>query len=670
MSCFFAGVLAASPAAGAESGRGKSLLAFQSGRPLSASPMVFSGGPDFKAVKWFGYQSLVVDLANEGSQPSEIAVSLCRIPGDNDWNNSVVFYSTLAPGKRAKWRIPLLQLTYSRAHAWPSQDAFTHIRSDGNFPPPLEVGSLAAAITTTMTGQKVVLYGFSLADPHPKKGWVDEFGQRCCMDWPGKVKKESQLVEADKREVERLAESESNPSRDRYKGWIAHAPLRSTGYFRVEKLDGKWWMVDPAGNLFLSQGLDCVMDGIDARMDGVTRPAYSRLPSKKGKYAGVWNGAHGSVKNETEPMWPSFHKANQARKWGNGWREKWRDRAMARLNDWGFTTIGNWSDPILAGLKKMPYVSPGPETWKLWDKVTYAAPNILDPFHPKFDPAAMDLCRAEMAKYRGDPWLVGHFIENEVSWGSVPHHVLGLANDAPAKAWLMADLKKAYNNDIKALCSAWGITATSFESIPWPEEWEWTPSPAARRDMERFMGEFADRWYGAWARGIRAADPNHLLLGDRYAMEVAYDSVLLACAKHMDVVSINWYDTELSRELFDRYYSLAGKPFLIGEYGFNSLDNGTMTAAVPVANEEERGTGYRWFTERAYAMPYIVGLHYFQYWDEPITGRFDRETSFNGFVRVTDTPYNRLVESARVTNGRIYRLHAGEVTPTERQPKE
>ena len=143
----------------------------------------------------------------------------------------------------------------------------------------------------------------------------------------------------------------------------------------------------------------------------------------------------------------------------------------------------------------------------------------------------------------------------------------------------------------------------------------------------------------------------------------------MSCARHMDVVSINYYDLELSKAEFDRYYSLAGKPIIIGEYGFNSMDGGCLTAAVPVANEEERGVGYRWFTERAAALPYIIGLHFFQYWDEPITGRFDRETSFNGFVRVTDISYNWLVESAKITNGRIYRLHAGEVKPTERSPK-
>ena len=665
----FGPLLLAVPAGGAQNRPAKKLLSFGSGLGISSSPQVFSGGKDYSSTKWFGYQSLVVDLANNGNQPTEIAVSISRNIANNDWNNAVVFYATIAARKKAKWRIPLLYLSYSKAREWPSQDAVTNIHSDGNFAPPLEVGNIGVAATVTATGQNTVLFGVSLADPHPKKGWVDEFGQRCCLEWPGKVKNEDQMILADKREVERLKESKRNYSRDRYQGWIAHAPLRSTGFFRVEKVDGKWWMVDPAGNLFLSQGLDCVMDGIDARMDGISRPAYSRLPAKKGKYASAWNNAHGSVKNETEPVWPSFHKANQVRKWGSKWREKWRDRTMARLSDWGFTTIGNWSDPVLAGMKRMPYVSSGPETWKLWDKVSYAAPNILDPFNPKFEAAALDLCKEEMSKYRNDPWLVGHFIVNEISWGSVPHHVLGLANDAPAKAWLMADLKKAYNNDIKALCIAWGISATSFESIPWPEEWKWSPTPKAHQDMDRFMGEFADRWYGAWARGIRAADPNHLLLGDRYAMEVEYDGVLLACAKQMDVVSINWYDTEISRETFDRYYSLAGKPILIGEYAFNSMETGAMTAAVPVANEEERGTGYRWFTERAYAIPYIVGLHYFQYWDEPITGRFDRETSFNGFVRVTDIPYNWLVESARITNGRIYRLHAGEVTPTERAPK-
>jgi agarase len=49
-----------------------------------------------------------------------------------------------------------------------------------------------------------------------------------------------------------------------------------------------------------------------------------------------------------------------------------------------------------------------------------------------------------------------------------------------------------------------------------------------------------------------------------------------------------------------------------------------------------------------------VGVHWFQYIDEPLTGRFDGENYNIGFVDVTDTPYPELRDAARRVNNTIY----------------
>ena len=137
----------------------------------------------------------------------------------------------------------------------------------------------------------------------------------------------------------------------------------------------------------------------------------------------------------------------------------------------------------------------------------------------------------------------------------------------------------------------------------------------------------------------------------------------------MDVVSFNHYFHAPAKDEFDAWYALAKKPFLVGEYGHNTTVSGLLTTAVPVADERERGVGYRCYTEQLAAVPYFVGGHYFQYLDEPITGRFDRETAFNGFVNVADIPYRHLVRAARETNSRIYEIHAGLTPPFAQQPR-
>ena len=45
-------------------------------------------------------------------------------------------------------------------------------------------------------------------------------------------------------------------------------------------------------------------------------------------------------------------------------------------------------------------------------------------------------------------------------------------------------------------------------------------------------------------------------------------------------------------------------------------------------------------------MPELVGTHYFQWADQPSTGRFDGENYNIGLVDVTDRPYPDLVRGA------------------------
>ena len=55
-----------------------------------------------------------------------------------------------------------------------------------------------------------------------------------------------------------------------------------------------------------------------------------------------------------------------------------------------------------------------------------------------------------------------------------------------------------------------------------------------------------------------------------------------------------------------------------------------------VAAEDQRGPAYAAYLRSALANPDIVGCHWFQYVDEPLTGRLlDGENGNMGFVTVT-----------------------------------
>jgi hypothetical protein len=50
-----------------------------------------------------------------------------------------------------------------------------------------------------------------------------------------------------------------------------------------------------------------------------------------------------------------FYTANLERKFGADWRARWREETLARLEAWGFNTIGDWSEPELWAMQRLPY---------------------------------------------------------------------------------------------------------------------------------------------------------------------------------------------------------------------------------------------------------------------------------------------------------------------------
>jgi len=94
------------------------------------------------------------------------------------------------------------------------------------------------------------------------------------------------------------------------------------------------------------------------------------------------------------------------------------------------------------------------------------------------------------------------------------------------------------------------------------------------------------------------------------------------------------------------------KPVLITEFNFGSADRGPFWGGVTqLAKEEDRGAAYANFLKQAMAEPSIVGVHWFQYLDQPVTGRLlDGENGHFGLVGITDVPFQGFVDSVRRSN--------------------
>ncbi|MDV2687462.1 hypothetical protein RYX56_24250, partial [Alkalihalophilus lindianensis] len=76
-----------------------------------------------------------------------------------------------------------------------------------------------------------------------------------------------------------------------------------------------------------------------------------------------------------------------------------------------------------------------------------------------------------------------------------------------------------------------------------------------------------------------------------------------------------------------------GKPCIIGEFHFGATDRGMFTGNMTVKDQVARGTSYADYIKDVLSEPAFIGAHWFQYYDEPTTGRSQDGENFNiGFV--------------------------------------
>jgi hypothetical protein len=140
-------------------------------------------------------------------------------------------------------------------------------------------------------------------------------------------------------------------------------------------------------------------------------------------------------------------------------------------------------------------------------------------------------------------------------------------------------------------------------------------------------------------------------------------------SKLFDVYSLNSYAYSVNQREIDKVRDLIDRPIVIGEFHFGTPGRGMTPGLRQTASQEERGIAYRYYVENAAADPAIVGAHWFQWIDEPSTGRSDGENYNIGLIDVTDQPYRELVEAARMTHRRLAAVHAGKESAVTQQAR-
>lgn len=280
---------------------------------------------------------------------------------------------------------------------------------------------------------------------------------------------------------------------------------------------------------------------------------------------------------------------------------------------------------------------------------------MADPFDPEFERAIDAAAAAASTGLSDDPMLIGYFGANELPWRGIGRAVLALKSSAPAKSALVAMLRSRYG-DAGRLAAAWNMpTLDDWDAVAAPVALPDAPVPVVAADLGQFEAAFADRWFGTVATAIKRHDPNHLFLGTRFAGFTP--EAVRACAKWCDVISFNVYGRNPEQSGAAALWRTLDKPVLIGEFHFGSTDRGNFwPGLVDVGSEEARAPAYRAYVEAAVADPAVVGCHWFEYADEPLTGRpGDGENGHIGLVGVTDLPWTAFTGGVAAANQDVLR---------------
>ncbi|MEN3002551.1 MAG: beta-galactosidase [Armatimonadota bacterium] len=496
------------------------------------------------------------------------------------------------------------------------------------------------------------------------EGIVDEFGQFTRADWRGKIRSLSHLRRTLTQETRLLERSPAPEDFDEYGAWKSGPQRRATGYFRVEKVEGKWWFVAPNGRLFFSTGIDCIHYGDPTFVTGRER-MFTWLPREGEPLAKHYGHASGALMGPVkEGKTFNFYAANLERKYGANYAERWREQTLRRLRAWGFNTIGNWSLWEWHRNGRIPYVATA-GVWGEHKRVPSGSDywgKMHDPFDPQFAINARASIEPVAQRVRDDPWCLGFFVDNELSWAGqgeeggrygLAYGALSLhADESPAKRALLEQLRTKYGT-IERLNEAWGTTFAHWEALRPPVQLTVAPTRARQQDFSEFVRAFARKYFQTIRDILRDLAPNHLYLGCRFAW-YSLDAVI-ACAELCDVLSFNIYAPKLDHRAYEFLIPL-DKPVIIGEFHFGALDRGMFhTGLVAAANQRERARMYEEYVHSVLDHPLFVGCHWFQYMDQPLTGRwYDGENYNIGFVSITDTPYPEMVAAARKTHGMMY----------------
>jgi agarase len=292
-------------------------------------------------------------------------------------------------------------------------------------------------------------------------------------------------------------------SRDRYGGWTG-LQFEATGFFRLEQAEGRWWLVTPEGNAFLSFGVNHV------------EPGLLRNPYNK-EY---WMQEFGltDVANENQFLDHFYAKVQD-------------DFAQS-----GWNTLGCHNPNHIYGSLNRPYIF----TVRFVDICHYMTPkdeDFLDVWSPEFEIHCNRIAEEIVAPRRDDSYLLGYAMIDCPIWSDLdaaargvtvygaarpglltwPRWLRNLGSESQGKRTYVETMRRLYSDDITGFNSVYQTYFSEFDDLLTATQWR--PDVDHKNGKELFdntvfLNRTVDQYYKVAVNAIWRYDRNHLIFGD------------------------------------------------------------------------------------------------------------------------------------------------------------